>query len=50
LIKFDPFWTDLIQKNQKQTAIFILSLNVTTFYSNIFRLVKKSNLIKFDQV
>ena len=49
LINFDPFWTDLIQKNQKQIAIFILSVNVTNFYRNIFRLVRKSNLIKFDQ-
>ena len=22
LIKFDPFWTDLIQKNQKQNSHF----------------------------
>ena len=48
LIKFDPFWTDLIQKNKNKTDIFILFKNVTTFYSNIFRLVRKSSLIKFD--
>ena len=30
-IKFDPFWTDLIQKIQNKTIVFILSLNVTTF-------------------
>ena len=35
LIKFDPFWTDLIQKIQNKTAIFILFVNVTTFYSII---------------
>ena len=96
LIKFDPFWTDLIKKKiyKKQTflfflkmwqlfivkfldwweiqfdqvwstlihfgriwskkiknkmAIFILFKNVT-FYINIFRLVRKSSLIKFYQV
>merc|ERR1711894_731824 len=48
LIKFDPFWTDLIQKIKNKTAIFILSVNVTNFYRNIFRLVRKSNLIQFD--
>ena len=37
LINFDPFWTDLIQKNPKIMAIFILFKNVTTFYyTNIF--------------
>ena len=51
LIKFDPFWTDLIKKNQKhgmsadgsdpkksknKMAIFILFKNVTTLYTNIF--------------
>jgi hypothetical protein len=30
LVKFDPFWTDLIQN---KTAIFILMVDVTTFYS-----------------
>jgi hypothetical protein len=49
LIKFDPFWADLVQKNEKnKAAIFILSVNVTAFYSNIFRLLRKSNMIKFD--
>ena len=53
----NPIWSSLIHfgqiwsiKIQNKTAIFILSVNVTTFYSNIFRLVRKSNLIKFDQV
>ena len=37
ICKFDPFWTDLIQKKSKRKmAIFILFRNVTTFYSNIF--------------
>merc|ERR1711894_706955 len=48
LIKFDPFWTDLIKKIKNKTAIFILSVNVTNFYRNIFRLVRKSSLIQFD--
>ena len=53
----NPIWSSLIhfgqiwsKKIKNKTAIFILSVNVTTFYSNIFRLVRKSNLIKFDQV
>ena len=57
LIKFDPFLTDLIQKKiKKTTLISILSVNVTTFYSNIFWLTRNpidqvwSSLIKFDQV
>ena len=53
LIKFNPFWTDLIQKIKNKTAIFILSVNVTTFYSNIFRLVRNplwSSLIHFGQI
>ena len=53
MIKFDPFWTDLIQKNQSITAIFILSVNVTNFCSNIFRLVRNpiwSSLIHFGQI
>ena len=28
---FDPFWTDLIEKIQNTTAIFILFVNVTTW-------------------
>ena len=37
ICKFDPFWTDLIQKKSKnKMAIFILFKNVTTFYTNIF--------------
>ena len=32
LDKFNPFWTDLIQN---KTAIFLLMVNVTTFYSII---------------
>ena len=53
----NPIWSSLIhfgqiwsKKIKNKTAIFILSVNVTTFYRNIFRLVRKSNLIKFDQV
>ena len=53
-IHFDQVWSILDRSDPKKiknkTAIFILSVNVTTFYSNIFRLVRKSNLIKFDQV
>ena len=37
-----------VQPLVSSTAIFILSVNVTTFNSNIFRLVRKSSLIKFD--
>ena len=53
MIKFDPFWTDQIQKNKNKTVIFILSVNVTTFYSNIFWLVRNpiwSSLIHFGQI
>ena len=50
MIKFDPFWTDLIKKIKIKRAIFILSVYVTNFYRNIFRLVRYSNLILFDQV
>ena len=53
----NPIWSSLIhfgqiwsKKIKNKTAIFILSVNVTNFYSNIFRLVRKSNLIKFDQI
>ena len=56
-IQFDQVWSSLIhfgqiwsKKIKNKPAIFILSLNVTTFYCNIFRLLRKSNLIKFDQV
>ena len=56
-IQFDQVWSSLIhfgqiwsKKIKNKTAIFILSVNVTNFYRNIFRLVRKSNLIKFDQV
>ena len=35
--KFDPFWTDLIQKKSKnKIVIFILYKNVTTFYAKFF--------------
>ena len=50
LIKFDPFWTDLIQKIKK-TVIFILFVNVKTFNRNTFWFVRNpfwSSLIKFD--
>ena len=54
LIKFDPFWTDLIQKKIKnKTVIFILSVNVATYFSNIFRLVRNplwSSLIHLGQI
>ena len=45
LTKFDPFWT------QNKTIIFILLINVTTYYSKIFWLMRNpfwSSLIKFD--
>ena len=45
LIHFGQIWS---KKIKNKTAVFILSGNVTTFYCNIFRLVRKSNLIKFD--
>ena len=55
LIKFDQVWSSLdrsdLKKPKNKTVIFILSVNVTTFYSNIFRLVRNpiwSSLIKFD--
>ena len=51
-IQFDQVWSSLIhfgqiwsKKIKNKTDVFILS---ATFYCNIFRLVKKSNLIKFD--
>ena len=47
LIHFGQIWPKKI-KNKR--AIFILSVNVTNFYRNIVRLVRKSNLIKFDHV
>ena len=41
ICKFDSFWTDLIQiKSKNKMAIFILFINVTTFYSNIFWFVQ----------
>ena len=43
LIKFGQIWS-------KKNRHFILSVSKTTFYSNIFRLVRKSNLITLDQV
>ena len=53
----NPIWSSLIhfgqiwsKKIKNKIAIFIPSVNVTTFYSNIFRLERKANLIKFDQV
>ena len=56
-IQFDQIWSILNRSDPKKikniTGIFILSVNVTTFYSNIFRLVRNpiwSSLIKFDQV
>ena len=38
LIRFDQVWTDLIQnkKTKNKTVISILSVNVATFYSNMF--------------
>ena len=55
-IQFDQVWSSLIhfgqiwsKKIQNKMAIFILFKNVTTYYTNIFRLVRKSNLIKFLQ-
>ena len=67
LIKFDQVWSSLIKFDQvwsildwydpkkikNQMAIFILFKNVTTFYSNIFWLVKNpiwSNLIHFGRI
>jgi len=53
LIKFDPFWTDLIQKNQKQSSHFYPFCKCDNFYCNIFRLVRNpiwSNLIHFGQI
>ena len=54
-IQFDQVWSSLIhfgqiwsKKIQNQTAIFILFVNVKTFYRNIFLICEKSNLIKFD--
>ena len=51
LIKFDPFWTVLIQSDEKHNDNFFAMVNVTTFYSNIFLLVRTpiwSNLIHFN--
>ena len=51
LIKFGQVWSKKKLKNK--TVIFILSVNVTTFYCNIFRLVKNpiwSNFIHFRQI
>ena len=54
MINFDQVWSILDRsdpkKKSKKTAIFILSVNMTNFYSNIFWLVRKSNLNNFDQV
>ena len=54
----NPIWSSLIlfgqiwsKKIKNKAVIFILSVNVTTFYCNIFRLVRNpiwSSLIKFD--
>ena len=54
LIKFDQVWFILDGSDQKKIlknpAISILSVNMTTFYSIIFWLVRKSYLFKFNQV
>ena len=60
MIKFDQVWSSLVhfgqiwsKKIKNKTAIFILSVNVTTFYSNIFRLVRNliwSSLIHLRQI
>ena len=57
-IHFDQVWSSLIhfgqirsKKIKNRTAIFILFVNVATFYSNIFWLARNpiwSSLIKFD--
>ena len=54
-IHFDQVWSILDRSNPKKiknkTAIFIVSVNVTNLYRNIFRLVRKSiwsSLVKFD--
>ena len=57
-IKFDQVWSSLnhfghiwSKKIKNKTVIFILSVNVTTFYSNIYWLVRNpiwSSLIKSD--
>ena len=56
-IQFDQVWSSLIhfwqiwsKKIKNKTVVSILSVNVTTFYCNILRLVRKSNLINFDQL
>ena len=51
LIHFDPFWTDFIWSGQKKLTMYILMIKVTTFYCNIFWLVRIpiwSSLIHFD--
>ena len=58
LIKFNPVWSILDRSdqkmNQKNPALFILFVvNVTTFYGNIFWLVRNpiwSSLIHFGQI
>ena len=59
-IQFDQVWSSLYhfgqiwsKKIKNKTAIFILFVNVTTFYSNIFWLVRNSiwsSLIHFGQI
>ena len=46
---FDPFWRDLIKKNQKVNHHFY-PICKCDIYTDIFRLARKSNLIKLDQV
>jgi hypothetical protein len=42
LIHFDPFWTDLIQSDQKINKVE----NLMIYFNDYF--FQKSNLIKFD--
>ena len=56
-IQFDQIWSILDRSDPKKikniTGIFILSVNVTTIYCNIFRLMRNqiwSNLIHFGQI
>ena len=57
LMGFDQAWSILDRSDPKKSKtkqpfypFWPLSVNVTTFYSNIFRLVRRSKLIKFGQI
>ena len=48
LIKFDPFWTDLIHSDQKYNDHFFRHGKCDNFLKQHFLIGENSNLTKFD--